>query len=48
MHVMGQWNWWAPRWMVAVHRRLGFNDGQPHAQEPHRDEIEPTGSGPRV
>jgi len=27
MHVMGQWNWWAPRWMVGVHRRLGFSDG---------------------
>jgi len=49
MHVMGQWNWWAPRWLVAVHRRLGFNDGQPHAtQEPHSGEIEPTGSEPRV
>jgi putative drug exporter of the RND superfamily len=32
-----------------VHRRLGFNDGQPHAtQEPHSGEIEPTGSEPRV
>ncbi|HEY6645730.1 MAG TPA: MMPL family transporter [Mycobacterium sp.] len=49
MHVMGQWNWWAPRWLVAVHRRLGLNDGQPHAaQEPHSGEIEPTGSEPRV
>lgn len=48
MHVMGQWNWWAPRWMVAVHQRLGFSDSQPHAQEPRSDEIEPTGSGPRV
>jgi putative drug exporter of the RND superfamily len=27
MHVMGQWNWWAPRWMVVLHQRLGFNDG---------------------
>ena len=27
MHVMGQWNWWAPKWMVALHHRLGFNDG---------------------
>lgn len=27
MHVMGQWNWWAPKWMVSVHHRLGFNDG---------------------
>jgi putative drug exporter of the RND superfamily len=49
MHVMGQWNWWAPQWLVAVHRRLGLNDGHPHAtQEPHSGEIEPTGSEPRV
>jgi RND superfamily putative drug exporter len=48
MHVMGQWNWWAPRWMVAMHRRLGFSEGQARAQEPHSGEIEPTGSGPRI
>jgi RND superfamily putative drug exporter len=27
MHVMGEWNWWAPKWMVLLHRRLGFSDG---------------------
>jgi RND superfamily putative drug exporter len=27
MHVMGQWNWWAPRWMTALHERLGLSDG---------------------
>ncbi|MDT5094011.1 MAG: putative drug exporter of the superfamily [Mycobacterium sp.] len=27
MHVMGQWNWWAPKWMTAVHERLGLSDG---------------------
>jgi RND superfamily putative drug exporter len=27
MHVMGQWNWWAPKWMIVLHQRLGFNDG---------------------
>jgi putative drug exporter of the RND superfamily len=27
MHVMGQWNWWAPAWMVRLHQRLGYNDG---------------------
>jgi RND superfamily putative drug exporter len=27
MHMMGQWNWWAPKWMVSLHHRLGFNDG---------------------
>ena len=48
MHVMGQWNWWAPRWMVAAHRRLGFSDAQAPAQEAHSGEIEPTGSEPRV
>ncbi len=48
MHVMGQWNWWAPRWLVAVHRRLGFSDGHPRvAQETHSG-VEPTGPGPRV
>jgi RND superfamily putative drug exporter len=48
MHVMGQWNWWAPRWMVSVHQRLGFSEGQAPAQEPHSGEIEPTGPEPRV
>jgi putative drug exporter of the RND superfamily len=27
MHVMGEWNWWAPRWLVWLHKRLGLNDG---------------------
>jgi RND superfamily putative drug exporter len=48
MHVMGQWNWWAPRWLVAMHRRLGFSETHAPAQEPYSGEIEPTGSGPRV
>ena len=52
MHVMGQWNWWAPRWLGAVHRRLGLSDGHPRpTQEPtggNPTTIEPTGPGPRV
>ena len=27
MHVMGKWNWWAPKPLVAVHRRLQIHDG---------------------
>jgi RND superfamily putative drug exporter len=27
MHVLGQWNWWAPSWLAWLHRRLGFDDG---------------------
>lgn len=26
MHLMGGWNWWAPRWLAAVHRRLGLSE----------------------
>jgi putative drug exporter of the RND superfamily len=50
MRVMGQWNWWAPRWLVAVHRRLGFSDGHSRVAPNMTSEtdIEPTGSGPRV
>jgi putative drug exporter of the RND superfamily len=48
MHVMGQWNWWAPRWLTAVHRRLALSDGHGVAQEPRSGEIEPTESEPRV
>jgi putative drug exporter of the RND superfamily len=42
MHVMGEWNWWAPRWMTKLHNRIGIEDGHserplppaPHAVEP--------------
>jgi putative drug exporter of the RND superfamily len=27
MHVMGHRNWWAPRPLARLHRRLGFTDG---------------------
>jgi hypothetical protein len=33
MHVLGRANWWAPRWMVALHDRFGFNELPP---QPHR------------
>ena len=50
MHVMGQWNWWAPRWLVSVHQRLGFSDGHSRVEPKMTSEthIEPTGRGPRV
>jgi putative drug exporter of the RND superfamily len=27
MHAMGEWNWWAPRWMSEIHDRFGIEDG---------------------
>ncbi len=26
MHVMGKWNWWAPRPLTRLHRRFGFSE----------------------
>ena len=26
MHVMGEWNWWAPNWMTKLHSRIGIED----------------------
>jgi RND superfamily putative drug exporter len=34
MHVMGEWNWWAPRWMTRLHNRLGLNEGTGSAEPP--------------
>ena len=27
MHVMGEWNWWAPKWMTKLHDRFCIEDG---------------------
>jgi putative drug exporter of the RND superfamily len=27
MHVMGGWNWWAPKWMSKLHNRIGIEHG---------------------
>jgi RND superfamily putative drug exporter len=27
MHVMGHWNWWAPRPLARLHRSRGFSEG---------------------
>ena len=26
MHVMGEWNWWAPKWTTKLHNRIGIKD----------------------
>ncbi|BCI86325.1 hypothetical protein NIIDMKKI_15310 [Mycobacterium kansasii] len=27
MHVMGSWNWWAPKPLVWLHERFGISEG---------------------
>ena len=29
MHVMGRWNWWAPKPLVRLHERFGFSEAPP-------------------
>jgi RND superfamily putative drug exporter len=29
MHVMGERNWWSPRWLTKLHDRIGIDDGGP-------------------
>jgi RND superfamily putative drug exporter len=38
MHVMGRWNWWAPRPLVWVHKRFGISEGPPR----EAGHVEPT------
>jgi RND superfamily putative drug exporter len=33
MHVMGRWNWWAPRPLAWIHDRIGLSEG-PTSVEP--------------
>jgi uncharacterized membrane protein YdfJ with MMPL/SSD domain len=40
MHVMGGWNWWAPKPLVRLHRRIGISESGPahdHAIGPPSD-----------
>ncbi|MGZ4528168.1 MAG: MMPL family transporter [Mycobacterium sp.] len=30
MHVMGRWNWWAPKPLVCLHDRFGISEGVDH------------------
>ncbi|MFB1295497.1 MMPL family transporter [Mycobacterium sp. pW049] len=27
MHALGEWNWWAPKWMAQLHNRIGLHEG---------------------
>jgi putative drug exporter of the RND superfamily len=34
MHVMGRWNWWAPKPLVWLHERFGISEGPAEPAEP--------------
>jgi RND superfamily putative drug exporter len=39
MHVMGRWNWWAPKPLVWLHERFGVSEG-PAPEPPHAEPTE--------
>jgi putative drug exporter of the RND superfamily len=48
MHVMGEWNWWSPKWMTKLHNRFGITEEAPEPAErpaPVTDvQVNPTGT----
>jgi RND superfamily putative drug exporter len=38
MRMMGEWNWWSPRWLTRLHDRFGLDEGNgaPASQPPRR------------
>jgi len=36
MHVLGRWNWWAPKPLARLHERIGVSESSTH--EAHRPE----------
>jgi RND superfamily putative drug exporter len=37
MHVMGEWNWWAPKWLSRIHDRFGLDHGGGAGKNHHRN-----------
>jgi putative drug exporter of the RND superfamily len=41
MHVMGRWNWWAPKPLAWLHDRIGISDGPTEGQTVSAETVEP-------
>ena len=41
MHVMGRWNWWAPKPLVWLHERFGISEAPDHATSQFEPAVEP-------
>jgi len=41
MHVMGRWNWWAPRPLMRLHKRFGISEGPAAEVAPAEPTMEP-------
>jgi RND superfamily putative drug exporter len=46
MHVLGRWNWWAPKPLARLHDRIGFSESAddliPPAEKREREAVSMT------
>ncbi|CRZ18255.1 MMPL family transporter [Mycolicibacterium neworleansense] len=47
MHLMGQWNWWAPAPLARLHKRFGISESGPAELDPDGPGDGPPGGGNR-
>ncbi|MFV8050153.1 MMPL family transporter [Mycobacterium sp. 48b] len=47
MHLMGQWNWWAPAPLARLHQRFGISESGPAEPDPNGPDEVPGGDGNR-
>lgn len=47
MHLMGQWNWWAPAPLARLHRRIGISESAPAELDPDGPGDLPPGAAKR-
>ena len=40
MRLMGSWNWWAPKPLARLHRRLGLTEKSIYAPDPEVASVE--------
>jgi RND superfamily putative drug exporter len=38
MHLLGRWNWWAPKPLARLHERIGISESGDHAVTPTRSQ----------
>ncbi|MGE2719100.1 MMPL family transporter [Mycolicibacterium celeriflavum] len=44
MHLLGRWNWWAPKPLARLHERIGFSESAELASTPAKSSTEPAGT----
>ena len=45
MHVLGRWNWWAPKPLAKLHERIGFSETADDVDPPVRSATDRVASG---